>query len=725
MLALLLLAIGMLGITTSAEAFLGCPNRALAGFQASLPDCRAYEMVTPPYKEGFLFEAESGMSADGLQVLAESFGNFLSPEGTIPEGAGTLGHYYRLVRSPVGWQSIPLDAPFSRFPNLHEVSSLSPGFDSSLWFASAPGQSSEDLYLDLSGGAVTRVGPGAPPGVRERALHFVGASEDLHRLLFNVYSPNGGEENSLWPGDTTLSGGLPSLYEYVGTGNSGPSLVGVSNEGRPVNSAEYHLISSCGTFLGGGHLESEAYNAVSATGAAVFFTSKQCGGGPPVDELYARIDGGKTAETIAISEPPLSVPGRQCATTECVSAENVPGNRQAGVFVGASLDGSRVFFLTSQPLVDGDTDSGVDLYEAEIRERKVARLIQVSKGGEEDPTPGTGADVLGVARISEDGSHVYFVAQGALTGANGEGRAPVAGAPNLYVSAIECPGGGSSCGSPVERTLFIATLSGLDGADWSSGDSRPVQATTDGRFLVFQSVADLTPDQEGRPEAGQVFEYDAQTGVLVRVSRGKAGYGEDGNSSTYPATLPRQFYGIAGSDTRFTRLALSDDGSRVFFTSAAALTPQALEGFSSVYEYFHGEVSLIHGGQDVSAVHATSLIGTDASGRDVFFTTMDRLLPQDSDTSPDVYDARIEGGFTQPVESAPCSGDACHDAGGTAPSLLMPGVSSGVQEALPAQVTQKATVTKKSKKPKKPKKRGRSTRKHKRGRGARMTGRRK
>ena len=655
----------------------------MAGFKASLPDCRAYEMVTPPYKEGFQIGAGSAVSEDGSQIMAESLGGLLSPGGTIPEGSGTFGHFYRLVRAEAGWESLPLEAPFSRLPNLHEVPSIRPDFGSSIWIASAQGQTSEDVYLDQSNGAVTHVGPGAPPGNLERALILEGSSKDLDHLVLGVNSANGEEENPLWPGDQTLAGGLPSLYQYAGTGNAEPELVGVSNQtsvseaaqiqGAPHINEAAKLISDCGTFLGGGLPETEAYNAVSATGAEVFFTSKQCAGGPPVDELYARIEGEKT---IAISEPPLSVPGRQCATTACMSAESVPGNRQAGVFVGASLDGSRVFFMTAQPLVDGDTDSSTDLYAAELSKGAVTRLIQVSGGGSGDPTPGSGAEVLGVARISEDGSHVYFVARGALTGTNREGKAPVTGEPNLYVAVDECAGGESTCEDPVERTSFIATLSGADGGDWNPTDKRPVQATPDGRFLVFQSTADLTPDQKGLPEAGQVFQYDAQTETLVRVSRGENGYGDDGNSSTYAATIPREFYNLDQPDRRFARLAVSSDGSRVFFTSAAALTPQVTAGFSGVYEYHGGQVALIAAGHDVTEPNATSLVGTDESGQDVFFETTDQLLSQDRDVSPDVYDARSDGGFTPPpAEAAPCAGDSCQGAANAPPVLATPGLA--------------------------------------------------
>ena len=63
-----------------------------------------------------------------------------------------------------------------------------------------------------------------------------------------------------------------------------------------------------------------------------------------------------------------------------------------------------------------------------------------------DAVDANGAAVLGLVTASEDGSYVYFVAEGVLTnGKNGEGREPVAGQPNLYLAH-----GGS--------VSFIATL---------------------------------------------------------------------------------------------------------------------------------------------------------------------------------------------------------------------------------------------------------------------------
>ena len=57
------------------------------------------------------------------------------------------------------------------------------------------------------------------------------------------------------------------------------------------------------------------------------------------------------------------------------------------------------------------------------------------------------------------------------------------------------------------------------------------------------------------------------------------------------------------------------------------------------------------------------------SGRDVFFSTQDRLVPQDTDTLLNIYDARENGGFPAPLSATGCSGDACQGSLGASPLL--------------------------------------------------------
>ncbi len=553
---------------------------------------------------------------------------------------------------------------------------MSADFTSSLWLVRTSAKSeTEDFYLHGSDGSLTPIGPAQPEFANERYAFFAGASNRLSHVLFQAFAPR------LWPGDSSAS---PSLYEYEGTNNSNPRLVGISNVGIVEKISEANLISTCGTYLGSE--DGDTYNAISHDGSTVFFTARACGPQLPVNELFARVDNGRPdAHTVAISEP-ISNDCGTCNTS--FPAE--------GQFRGASLDGTKVFFMTAQHLLPEATGAGPDLYEYDFNAPEHGRLTLVSRG---DPS---GGRVQGVVRVSEEGgSDAYFVAQGVLTGeANQYGNHAEEGMNNLYVAVRECIGGEVSCAEPGRRVAFIAQLAGEeDSGDWASSDAHPVQATPDGRFLVFQSAADLTPDQEGRKEAGQVFEYDSQTSTLLRISRGENGYNEDGNSDLYPAKIL-----VSGSRTyptgRFERLAVSSDGSYIFFTTREGLTPVATPGVNNVYEYHNGRVALISGGSDLSIVEegpGVTFLGTDASGKDAFFTTTDQLVPQDTDTQQDIYDARIGGGSPPALVRAPCSGDTCQGAVSGRLPLLGPGSSSVAAEATGAVSPAKPAVKPKPK----------------------------
>jgi hypothetical protein len=181
-----------------------------------------------------------------------------------------------------------------------------------------------------------------------------------------------------------------------------------------------------------------------------------------------------------------------------------------------------------------------------------------------------------------------------------------------------------------------------------------------------------------------VYEYDALTGALVRVSVGNEGFNSDGNAGEGGASIaPVSNVTLAGSVPVRSDPTMSDDGAFVFFESPVALAPAALNDFpiglgrlaQNVYEYHEGHVFLISDGKDTSglpllALTPVELLGSDRSGANVFFATFDRLVPEDSDTSRDYYDAHICSEAEPcpapaPAPLEPCGGEACH---GTAPT---------------------------------------------------------
>lgn len=630
-----------------------CSNEQLRAEDNStrLPDCRAYEMVSPSYTEGFNVKAlkfsvhsTSSLGASGSfssdAFFGQSFGIFAGAKNT----KGPFGSIYLFRRTSSGWITVPFESSLAEFPDSNtEEPIISSNLQSSIWeFGSGLPESTatpnHDYYLRNPVGTFDAIGPSAPPGTKLGPARLdvtpeeLGASRDLSHFLFT--STDTSEEEPFWPGDDTIVE-HPSLYEYVGVNNAAPTIVGVKGE-------NHELISQCGTSLGGNSEAGGAapvYNAVSETGAAVFFTAEQggCfgvnpqtkaeeeGKGPPVREIYGRLNG---EETVAISEPTTGAGG------DCEACQE--GAPAGAFFQAASADGSKVLFTTEQELLP--ENPGNTLYEYDFKAATGHKIIAISHLA-------SGAGVQGLATVSPDLAHIYFVATGILSvNPNAQGHKAEAGKDNLYVYEPDSAHPGQS------KTVYIGTLSPSDFSDWAGftvHDENSVQVTPDGRHLLFSSTADLTPDDTST--ASQLFQYDAETDNLIRVSVCQSGYNCNNNSDVVIGTGQHE---------------QSTDGAYVFFNSIVPLVPQAAAsaGFASVYEYHDGNVYLISDGRDTTGFansHGSEVVGVSPSGSDAYFVTGDPLLPSDTNTQVGVYDARTGGGFPQFVAAPECKEEAC------------------------------------------------------------------
>ena len=542
---------------------------------SQLPDGRAYEMVTPPDKNGASIQNCFGcathgveVSGDGSRVIATSIQCFAqSPSCTADRQ--TNGEPYEFTRTSGGWVTMPLAPPSTM--SVANSAWLAGAEEGVALFSMPTGPQREDEWYSRSpAGTFASLGPATPPG--RDGIPFANgnqlATRDLSHLVWES------KEGVHWPFDQTEQA---SLYEYAGTCGARaeceaakPFLVGVKG---PRGSNE--LLSTCQAVLGNGNM---IQNALSTDGRTVYFTAiAKSSSNPckhetvPVNELYARVDGETSeAHTVKISQ----------------------GTSNAS-FLGASEDGSRAFF-TEGPFEDEN------LFESECtahcegsgdEESKEQRaLIDVSEGPGGAPVPG-GPRVQGTVARSADGSHVYFVAKGVLTAANREGRTPVAGGENLYVY-------GRDASYPAGHTAFIARLSQSTSERLGLAEGGgAANVSPDGRFLVFESDSDLTP---GTHAGGtQIFRYDTATEQLVRVSIGAQGFNDDGNAGTGDATIVsagrgETYVGPARGDP-----TMSDDGTRVFFMSPVGLTPQALNDVVTGHE--EGELPLGSGKHAVTA----------------------------------------------------------------------------------------------------------------------------
>jgi Tol biopolymer transport system component len=598
----LLLALGVPATPAVADT---CANAALRAQNNSLelPDCRAYEMVTPSYKEGFTL-APQGFTDDG-SVAFYSTGNFAG------NGLGQAFNQYVASRSPGGWFTTAMNPPGEPYDALLGLGAdaLSADLRSALFLMRTEDQPDDaaDYYIRRPNGAFTRVASGAIPGVVGSRPWTFGASADLSHVIFGHGSGIGSAESS-------------ALWEYVGINEDGPPRrVSIDNDG---------LVTQGQTCL----------NKISADGRVIAFTSGCAGSG--VLGVWARVGGSATVDV---------------SGSECTRTPSDPGGacnaRADAVFAGAAVDGSRIFFTTAQQLKNGDTDQTSDLYACDLppgspapvgTANPCASLTQISDVA-------GGAQVDGVAAMSEDGSRVYFVAEGAALASNlgTNGAAPVAGRPNLYLWSTDAA-------HPAGTTRFVTQL--------DSNDLYRSQATSDGRYLVISTASGLVTSGPGADTDGarDMYRYDEETDTMKRLSTSVSGAG--GDDPAFGAT-PSAVSGI------------TPDGSTVVFETSEGLSPSDIDGVIDVYAWHEGKVSLISRG-------GGGVLGITRGGRDIYFTTDNALTAADGDVNGDIYDARIDGGFDL-SRPAPCSGDACRGQQSGTPSLSGPVASPAGEDGKP------------------------------------------
>jgi hypothetical protein len=723
-----------------------CPNAAFrTGASAHLPDCRAYEMVSPIDKNGGDIETAEEEAGIGSHLSsayrqASVAGDKITYSSATTFGDAVGGHWsnqYLSTRGSQGWSTHSISSR-------RGLSVLEPeGFPSSAnlrWFALGyfqgftPDLSSawvrDDNVDTLAPGALegyvnlyrrdnttdayeplTNQGPfGAEtwlwPGLSRDALsntagpRFLGASDDLRHQVFVVTAPLTPE--AIQPPGPEQA--ISQLYDLV---DGQLHLVSRLPDGTPNTNHSFAGTAGASQYLK--TRTSAIKNAVSSDGSRIFWTSTPASGGGASPSgpgaLYVRENPDQPQS--ATTGDVCTEPAKACTVHIAGAAASTAGAQ----FYAAAADGSKALYSLGDP---------------------PARTLHVFDVDSRTSTQIAG-QLIGVAAAADDLSHVYFVSKQDLA------AGAVAGENNLYdyhdgeftrVAAVTDDDLARWIRSLGGSQAFGGNLIGRGLGDGPSPIVNQTRVTPDGRHFVFMSNSralseatagyDNTDVVVGKP-VFEVFHFDADTRDLSCVSckpsglRPRGGFvravyspveidfsdNSPGVASSYPVGLRVGASIPTWEHDNYASRLLSDDGGRVFFHSDdELLSGDTNSGVQDVYEWQaegsggcdssdasysnqnNGCLSLVSTGKDGAR---SEFVDASPDGDDVFISTDQSLDPRDPGLR-DIYVARVGGGFPAPV-GAP---DGCGVLEGSCQGGGVAGVAGGGTTSSPSSVANAA-----------------------------------
>ncbi|HEY3759628.1 MAG TPA: hypothetical protein VGL37_07680 [Solirubrobacteraceae bacterium] len=665
-----------------------------AGGKFVLPDGRAWEMVSPPNKHGSGLEP---MTREGGVIQASVDGSAITYLATAPVNSEPVGNrapeFSQVLSKRVagGWETQDIPTPH----NAASLLAIGDGSEYRLFSSNlslglveprselppSPEAAERTPYLPLSPEATERT-----PYLRDDAtggyLPLVTAANVLPGTKF-------GEGRDKIEGGTEIEGATPDLSHVVLEAEV-PLTANAVGQGLYEWAAGKLQLVSVLPGVGEepaaegrlGDEDKDVRSSISADGSRIVWEGSEEARARP--HLYMRDM--TTQETVQLDAPAQGAPENH-------------GEQNSPTFQTASSDDSKVFFTDAEQLTEDSTAATrePDLYECEIVEGPGGLACDL-RDLTVDEQKGGHADVQGtVLGASEDGSYVYFVANGVLAA----GAAPGT-----------CEGefsGAETCNLYVRHegtTTFIAALSGQDQPDWGAVTSR---VSANGRYLAFMSDRSLTgydnrDASSGEPDE-EVYLYDAESKRVICASCDPTGARPVGLFEAHngdPLFDHEELWGerwLAGNLPGWTKVNIGkalyqsrylSDSGRLFFDSTDALVPQDINGLEDVYEFEPGGVGSCEGSGGTfsetsggcvglvssgSSNEESAFLDASESGDDAFFLTTARLTDQDGDKALDVYDARVcsaaEPCPSEVVAPPSCAtADSCRAASAPQPAIF-------------------------------------------------------
>jgi len=613
----------------------------------SLIDGRAWEMVSPPDKQGALILPLNNDLQPSVIEASASGGtiSYLTNTPTEREPAGYTNDQQVLsTRGVDGWASRDLSVahseetslgvdrgqeyrffsrdlshaivqPFGRFTPLSSEASEATSYLENLPCDSSnpkaayqAGSCFRPLVTDMAGFIDDTASPFVPFGIANQG--FLGGSRTVGNLcppeltcgpLFDGASADA--EHIALGAEVPLAEPAPpigtsGLYEWSDGTLRTVSTLPPAEGGEPV----FGLLGSP-TKAASNETTSgaDAQHAISEDGSRVFWT-----GGVDL-HLYLRYNA--TQPPSPIHEGSCEVPADACTIRLDVPAPKLKEAGAGAEFQGASPDGSRVWFTDTNPLTVGA--GGIDnLYECEIvpsahggHECHLRDVAAAAEGAEAVVGRLIGTSEEG-CEAGKDDCNVYFVADTRLAAGAEEGTCK----DRIYLPNASC---NLYVVHNAEAPKLIAVLSGEDGPDWGGVVNNlpylAARTSANGRWLTFVSNRELTGYDNRDPVTGkpaeEIYVYDAQTGrlacasceptgarpnAIATTSEGRnAPLVDSGNvwePGTEVAAMQPPWESYSDEDARYQPRFLTDSG-RVFFDSLDGLVSKDVNNQWDVYEW--------------------------------------------------------------------------------------------------------------------------------------------
>lgn len=702
---------------SSAPLPAACPNQAIRSTQslpARFPDCRAYEWVSafdPAERNG----ADVFTSTTRIRAAADGGAfEFISLSGAGDAQSVPLTTAYMGVRDSVeGWA-------------VHGISPPQPAISVRATFgASGEPRYTGEFTPDLSSGVYLSLSPLNDEGPNVNGLVNLYGRDDLltpglgsYRLLTDAATPQSPYAVGQTSGEDTESPKLAGVSEdlshvlFESPRNLTVDAAGLASGQRLYMSVDgaVRLVGVLPSSEGGGATVAQAGQGfqgmntgqpLSADGSRVVFaappfSASETLGGSDIDRaggrLYLRDDQGTAATgddtTVRVNTSEKTNGGGPGGSD--------PGGEKPAAFWGASKDFSQIFFIAAEALTNdapAAEPTVKKLYRFDLDQPSGQRLTLISV--DDNPGDGIRDEAEGVVGVSDDGSRVYFLGSNQLVA-----NRPIASAPRIFAWHEGDIRQVAQVNASTEMTRLLGGAASLLGQSM-----RWTRLSPDGRRLVFvtEGSADLAGYDHGSTcpanastQCTQVYMYSTEPEERLRcLSCPSSGKSTRDSDFTYarPRVLATDL--IAGDP--YLNHPMSADGSRVFFTSTEPLSPYDENDSPDVYEFdvASGFVQLLSGGRPGVVSH---FLDASEDGGDVFFATDDSLLAADGNQNRDVYDARVGGGFEEPVPApdVPCASlEACRPATSSAPGGLANSGSTAAQA--PAKQPKKARAKKRRK----------------------------